>query len=388
MPKDPLYDLPSTPESSLSSSTSVDLPDMDMESAPERKEDLKDLFVSAVKTAFIGAGQGGGRIAQAFFDLGYRRVTAVNTTSQDLEALTIQSKLVIGNNRGGAGKDPEEGALAAKESFEAIMDLLMRSWGEGVEQMFICVGAGGGSGTGSWPVLLDAVKEYAKSTNIEKPIPKHIGVIMSLPKRSEGARVQKNALLAVQHAIELLDKKQIASLILVDNAKIHELFPGLAVKQFWQVANRNFAAVLHTFNLLAAQNSSIHTFDRADFRSILRNGLLVFGMTRVARWTAKEDISIAMRQNLKNSLLADGFDLSKANMAGAIVVAHDSVLSEIPMEHIDYALFSLSRILGNENITLHSGVYEGKQEGLRVFTIVSGLQPPKERLKELENLSA
>lgn len=405
--KDPLYELPNmdTPQGNYDTAkprarapapagaptpagSGVDLPDMGME-APARREDAhKDSFESAVKMAFVGAGQGGGRIAQAFYEMGYKRVCAVNTTNQDLEALTMPNKRVIGKDRGGAGKDPEQGMLAAKESFEDIMDLLMRSWGEGVEQMFVCVGAGGGSGTGSWTVVLDAMKEYAKSTNVEKPIPKHLGVIMTLPKRSEGARVQQNALLAIQEALTLVEKKQISSLILVDNAKINDLFPGLAVKQFWQVANKNFAAVLHTFNLLAAQNSEYNTFDRADFRSVLRNGLLIFGMTRVDRWEGKEDISQAVRMNLRNSLLADGFDLSKANMAGAIVVAHDNIMSDIPMENIDYAFHSLGRTLGNEGITLHSGIYEGRQEGMRVFTIVSGLQPPKERMKELESLSA
>jgi cell division GTPase FtsZ len=401
--RDPLYDTPKGPYDTKKprpavvppaavaeapTSTAVDLPDMEMEPPTNREDPHKDQFESAVKMAFVGAGQGGGRIAQAFHDMGYRKVCAVNTTDQDLASLSMPFKRVIGNNRGGAGKDPEQGELAAKESFEDIMDLLMRAWGEGVEQMFVCVGAGGGSGTGSWPTLLEAMKEYAKSTNIEKPIPRHLGIIMTLPKRSEGARVQKNALLAVNRAVELVEKKQISSLILVDNAKIHDLFPGLAVKQFWQVANKNFAAVLHTFNLLAAENSEYNTFDRADFRSVLRNGLLIFGMTRVTRWEGKEDISQAVRQNLKNSLLADGFDLSKADMAGAIVVAHDEILSDIPMENIDYAFHSLGRTLGNEGITLHSGIYEGRQEGMRVFTIVSGLQPPKERLKELENLSA
>lgn len=407
--KDPLYELPNmdTPQGNYDTAkprarsgapapasapapagSGVDLPDMGMEAPAKRENPHKDVFDSAVKMAFVGAGQGGGRIAQAFFEMGYKRVCAVNTTNQDLESLTMPNKRVIGKDRGGAGKDPEQGMLAAKESFEEIMDLLMRSWGEGVEQMFVCVGAGGGSGTGSWTVVLDAMKEYAKSTNVEKPIPKHLGVIMTLPKRSEGARVQKNALLAIQEALAMVEKKQISSLILVDNAKIHDLFPGLAVKQFWQVANKNFAAVLHTFNLLAAQNSEYNTFDRADFRSVLRNGLLIFGMTRVDRWDGKEDISQAVRMNLKNSLLADGFDLSKADMAGAIVVAHDNILSDIPMENIDYAFHSLGRTLGNEGITLHSGIYEGRQEGMRVFTIVSGLQPPKERLKELEGLSA
>lgn len=372
----------------LASSSGIDIPDVGTEAyRGKKKEAKKDVFESAVQMAFVGAGQGGGRIAQAFFDMGYRRVCAVNTTQQDLSSLTIKDQLVIGKNRGGAGKDPEQGRLAAKESYEEIMDLLMRSWGDGVEQMFVCVGAGGGSGTGSWPVLVQAMRAFADTTNIEKPVDKRLGIIMTMPKRSEGSRVQQNALVALKQAIELVQSDKISTLIIVDNAKIHELYPGLPVKQFWTVANQNFAAILHTFNLLAAKDSQYNTFDRADFRSVLRNGIMIFGMAKVDEWQHQEDISKAIRQNLAGSLLADGFDLSKANMAGAIIVAHDNVLEEVPMENIDYAFHSLGRTLGNEGITLHNGIYEGRQEGMRVFTIVSGLQPPEERLKQLASLS-
>jgi cell division GTPase FtsZ len=262
----------------------------------------------------------------------------------------------------------------------------MRCWGEGVEHIWLLAGAGGGTGSGSWPLLLNAMHEYAKSTNIEKPISKRLGIIMTLPKRSEGARVQKNAADAVKLALSKLENKEISSLVLVDNAKIHELFPGLPVKQFWQVANDNFAGVFHTFNLLAAKNSEYNTFDRSDYRSVLQNGLQIFGRTRVDKWNGKEDIAQAMRSNLKSSLLADGFDLSTANMAGAIVVAHDQVLETIPMENVDYALFSLGRTLGNEGATVHNGIYQGKQPGMQVFTIISGLAAPKDRIDELEKL--
>jgi cell division protein FtsZ len=385
---DKLLEKPSKPDRSDAGS-GIDVPDYEDAgySGKEGEASAEDLFPSAIKMAFLGTGQGGGRIAEAFYGLGYRRIVAVNTTEQDLASLSFPAKMVIGNDRGGAGKDPEEGRKAAMESYEDVMDLLMRTWGEGVEQMYVCVGGGGGSGTGSWPVLLDAVREYAKSTNVEKPFFKHLGVIMTLPKRSEGSRVQRNARIAIDHALEQLEAGKIFSLVIVDNAKIHELFPGLPVKKFWQVANHNFAAVLHTFNLLASQDSAYNSFDRADFRSMVRNGMMVFGMTKLNQWKGREDISKAVRQNLKETLLADGFDLSKADMAGAIVLAHDDVLGEIPMENIDYAFNSLGRSLGNEGITLHSGIYESKKPGMRVFTIISGLNAPRERLEELETLA-
>ncbi len=57
------------------------------------------------------------------------------------------------------------------------------------------------------------------------------------------------------------------------------------------------------------------------------------------------------------------------------------------MENIDYAFNSLGRVLGNEGITLHNGIYEGRQPGMQVLTIVSGLEPPESRMKELEDKS-
>jgi cell division GTPase FtsZ len=365
----------------------VDIPDDYDDGIEEEDNCQEDEFNSAVRMAFIGAGQGGGRLAQSFYDLGYRRVCAINTTDQDLAPLALDNKLVVGNNRGGAGKDPQQGKLAARESYEDIMDLMMRSWGENVEQIYVCVGAGGGSGTGSWEVLVDAARDYCESTNVEKPVEQHLGVIMTLPKRSEGSRVQANAYASVKRALEMVEAKAISSLVIVDNAKIHELYPRLSVKKFWPIANKNFAAVFHTFNLLASQSSNYNTFDRADFRSVIRNGIMIFGMTRVTEYSGKEDISKAVRQNLRGTLLGDGFNLSSANMAAAIVVAHDDVLSDIPMENIDYAFNSLGRLLGNEGITLHNGIYEGRGDGMRVFTLISGLEKPQSRLDELKSLS-
>jgi cell division protein FtsZ len=357
---------------------------------PPRDNPHQDKFDSAIQMAFVGAGQGGGRIADSFYNFGYRRVCAVNTTQQDLKGLKMpeERKLLMGKTvKGGAGKDPAQGEAAARESYEDVMDHLMRSWGEGAEYLYVCVGGGGGSGSGSWPVLLDAMREYAESTNIEKPFYKHLGVILTLPKKSEGSRVQRNALAAVKTALQLLEDKKISSLVLVDNSKIHELYPGLPVKMFWQIANDTFTGIFHTFNLLAAKDSEYNTFDCADYRSVVQNGLMIFGRTKVASWRGKEDISQAVRQNLAGSLLADGFDLSKANMAGAIVVAHDDVLGEIPMENIDYAFNSLGRVLGNEGITLHNGIYEGRQPGMQVLTIISGLEPPSSRMQYLEDKS-
>ena len=81
----------------------VMVPDIPLPPEPEEKKEVKDEVEGAFKFAFIGAGQGGSRIAESFHKLGYRKIGIVNTAQQDLNSINVENKLCIGS--GGAGKD-------------------------------------------------------------------------------------------------------------------------------------------------------------------------------------------------------------------------------------------------------------------------------------------
>jgi hypothetical protein len=53
---------------------------------PTEIEDVIEAPV-ALRLAFVGAGQGGGRMAQTFWDIGYRRVGVYNTTTTDFAGI-------------------------------------------------------------------------------------------------------------------------------------------------------------------------------------------------------------------------------------------------------------------------------------------------------------
>lgn len=376
-----------TPEPVAQAGPGIELPDYEYEVQTQEKEDpFKDTFVGASAMAFICAGQGAGKLGSAMYDIGYKKFCCVNSTAQDFLGLTIPNTLVIGNNRGGAGKDPEQGRLAAKESQEEILNLISRSWGEEVDIGFVVISGGGGTGSGSLPVLVDIVKDYFKSVGVERAQARKIGIILTLPKKSEGSKVQSNAHLALTQACAMVASGKVASLIIMDNNKISELYKGMPIKNFWAVANSTFASQMLTFNMLAAMDSAYQTFDRSEYKATLQNGILTFGSSKVDRWKGQEDLGNAIRSNLKNSLLSDGFDLSTATMAAAIIVAHDDVLKDLPMENADWGFMSLARALGNPTIVMHTGIYEGRAPGMRVFTMVSGLQPPQKRIDELKSL--
>ena len=78
----------------------IDLPDIPLPDEQEVEEEIVDTFEdSAFKLAVVGVGQGGSRIAETFWQLGYRRVGVINTAKQDLALVKIpdSNKLLIGD---------------------------------------------------------------------------------------------------------------------------------------------------------------------------------------------------------------------------------------------------------------------------------------------------
>jgi cell division GTPase FtsZ len=108
-------------------SVDIELPDIPIPTAvEEEKKVVKDEVEVAFKFAFIGAGQGGSRIAETFNKFGYRKIAAINTAEQDLNTIKLDNKLCIGD--GGAGKDPEKAAEIYKSKEEDVLDFMRYSF--------------------------------------------------------------------------------------------------------------------------------------------------------------------------------------------------------------------------------------------------------------------
>jgi len=360
----------------------ISLPDIPMpEPEPEKKTEIKDEIDVAFRFAFIGAGQGGSRIAETFHQLGYRKTAAINTAMQDLNTLKdIENKLCIGD--GGAGKDPKVAEELFNKKAEDVLDFMKYSFGEELDRIIVSLGAGGGSGAGMMEPLVYAAKELQETV---KASAKQVGVILALPKASEGKKVNSNAHATLSKAFDLVDKGVISPLIILDNEKITKLYPNLVVSNFWQTANMSMAGLFNLFNLTASKDSSYSSFDRKDYETILNSGCIVFGASPVANWKDSVSISRAVRENLKNNLLSGGLDLSSGTCASAIVIGGKEQLDNIPQKDLDQAFEQLSRMLKAGNV-VHNGIYSGNKPNLTVFTAVGGLARPKLKLEELAKL--
>jgi cell division GTPase FtsZ len=360
--------------------SAVDLPEIEVGSSSEgfsytAPPDAKDL---AIKFGIIGTGQGGAKLCDAFYQIGYRRVCVVNTTEQDFLGLSIpkENQRVL-KSQGGAGKDPAKGRDAIKDSQEEVLNLMRQSFGEDIERIIICAGSGGGTGSGSALPLYKLARYYLQQIGAKDKV----GMIVTLPKKTEGGKVQGNAYQVLSDLKLLVDSKDITPFILVDNETIHQMFPNVSAKEFWNTANKNIVGLFDIFNVLACQNSQYATFDREDYRSLLDSGTLIFGATKLTQYEKDTDISDGLRNNLKRTLLAE-IDLTSASHIAAILCAPDKLLGVLPQSHIDLAFTTLERMVSGENrdVMMHQGIYEAKRLGLYLYTMVGGLKIPENRL--------
>ena len=156
----------------------------------------------------LGTGGGGSNAIKRMIDAKIQGVDfiAVNTDVQALYHNPASRKLTIGRGvtRGlGAGMNPDIGKKSAEESMEEIKKAI-----DGADMVFITAGLGGGTGSGSAPIIA----EIARSMGILT-----VGVVTK-PFTFEGLKRKKLA----DEALEQL-KAKVDTLITIPNDKILSL---------------------------------------------------------------------------------------------------------------------------------------------------------------------
>ena len=372
----PLYNVNPSPQAA-NDTFDFAMPDIP-EPPQQEKQEPVDKDAVGFKFGFIGAGQGGGKLAETFSQIGYGRVGVINTADQDLATINVPNKMKFGDQQG-AGKNREFAKQAFLNSKEDVVDFIKSSVGTDIDRIFVTVGAGGGTGAGVCSELVKTVKEYQNTVKASSP---YVGLILALPKLSEGKKVSQNAYETLKEACELVEQKIVSPLIILDNERINSLYPKLSVNKFWQVANANICSLFHLFNHIITKNSQYSTFDTNDFRTVLDSGIMVFGAANILNFSNEAEISKAVRENLKRNVLCGELDLSTGSTAAAVAIGDENTLDSIPQEYLDNAFNQLNRTL-KTNSTVHQGVYKGAKEGLSIFTAIGGITTPSAKLDAL-----
>jgi len=353
----------------------IDLPDIPLPDDDPVEDGVTDTFNDAAfNFAVVGVGQGGSRLAESFWNLGYRRVGVINTAQQDLSLIKMPeaNKLLIGD--GGAGKNPDAADEVFRTRYEDILDFLKKTFGTGYERVLVCAGAGGGTGAGGVARVLEICHDLNQSLGKEtKDTDAKVGCILALPTRGEGVKVQENSKKTVSKVVDLQKAGVVSPLIILDNEKIKQLYPKLSVNQFWSTANNSICSVFHLFNKISAKESAYTTFDKADLDTIFSSGIIMFGATPI-KDTSETGISYAVRDNLRKNILA-GVDAATGNVAACVIIGDKESLDNIPQSSLEHGFEQLSRMMGS-NSTVHRGIYAGAKKGLAVYTAIGGLQAP------------
>ncbi len=358
----------------------------------EQELGVEDNIKGSTRYAWLGGGQCGGRLVKSFYDLGYKKVLAVNTTHHDFDLLDIpeEQKFLMDIGEKGAGKDIERGDRAIQQYQQEILHLARQTFSTQVDHIMVCFGAGGGTGSGSVMGLIEIAKRYARYVGLKNPN-KKVGAIMTLPTVGEAGSplVAENAYEVGTRLSKMASAGEISPLIIVDNDKINRMYPGLTVKSFWPSINNTVAGLFDIFNRISALSSEYTSFDPVDYHSIMESGgCALMGLTKVNEFGDKFGISEAVKRNLQKTLLAGGIDLTTAKLAGCIVVGGKKLMNSVSglQDNINYAFDVLSEITGQA--TIHRGIYEDDRECLRVYTIIGGMDSPTVRLEELRSFTA
>ncbi|MHC4597157.1 MAG: FtsZ/tubulin family protein, partial [Planctomycetota bacterium] len=337
----------------------------------EQEVGVVDQIKGSTRYAWIGAGQCGGRLVKSFYDLGYKKVLAVNTTHHDLDLLDIpkNQKFLMNIGEKGAGKDMERGKEAVQQHQQDILHLTRQTFGTEVDYIMVCFGAGGGTGSGSVGGLIEIAKRYARYIGLNNPN-NNVGVIMTLPTVGEASSplVAENAYKVAWELSQMAASGKISPLIIVDNDKINKMYPGMTVRSFWPNINDTVTSLFDIFNRVSALSSQYTSFDPVDYHSIMESGgCAIMGLTKVTKFSDKFSLSEAVKMNLHKTLLAGGFDLKTAKLAGCMAVGGKKLMSSVQglQDNINYAFDVLTEITGKA--TIHRGIYEDNRESLRVY---------------------
>lgn len=214
----------------------------------------------------IGCGGGGSNAVNCMVSSGVKDVefVALNTDLQALNVSKAQKRIVIGRKITdglGAGGNPEVGENAAKEDTESITNIV-----QGTDMVIITAGMGGGTGTGSAPVVADIARKSGALTI----------AVVTTPFDFEGPVRMKNA----QEGLKKL-RENVDSLIIVPNQQIMKISnKKLNFRQAFRLADDVLCQGVQGISELIT-TSGVVNLDFADVKSVMKgqgNAILGVGV--------------------------------------------------------------------------------------------------------------
>lgn len=323
--------------------------------AVEADEELRSILESRkTQIKVVGAGGAGNNTITRLMQVGIvgAETVAVNTDAQDLLYTDSDKKVLIGKELTsglGAGSDPKIGMEAAKESKDEIKKAL-----QGADMVFLTGGLGGGTGTGSLPVIADVAKKLGALTV----------AVVTLPFAMEGKQRMKNAREGLENLESATD-----TLIVIPNDKLLEIVPDVSLATAFKVADEILVNAVKGIAELVTKPGLVN-LDFADVRTVMSQG----GLSMIGMGESDTDnrATEAVEKALNNPLI--NVDVNGARGALINVIGGpDITIREAQQicEAVSNRLSPEAKIIWGVQIAKELG------ETVRALLIITGVQSPQ-----------
>ncbi|WP_407414209.1 cell division protein FtsZ [Methanobrevibacter sp.] len=327
------------------------------EKAPEKlSSDIDDDLIEIIKGVktnifVVGAGGAGNNTISRLNEMGIEGATtiAVNTDAQDLFYSQSAKKILLGRQTSkglGAGGEPSVGEECAEESEDEIRDEL-----EGADMVFVTCGLGGGTGTGSAPIIAKLAKKLGALTV----------AVATMPFSAEGIKRRENADQGLEKLQESAD-----TVIIIPNDKLLEVAPNLPLNKAFMVSDEILGRAVKGITELITKKGLV-SLDFADIRSIMSgSGMAMIGM-------GESESGDRALESVHEALSSPLLDIDISNATGALVNISGS--SDLTLHEAEKIVQVVADKLDPEaNIIWGTQIDESLQNVVRTTVVVSGIK--------------
>ncbi len=330
----------------------VTLSEEDLREMEERNKELEEVLAGlTTNIKVVGCGGAGTNTIERCFEAKIygAELIAINTDAQHLLHAKVPHKILIGKHvtKGlGAGSLPEKGREAAIESESEIKKVL-----EGADIVFITCGLGGGTGTGSAPIVARISKEIGALTL----------AIVTLPFSVEGRVRKENAEMGLARLKDIAD-----TVIVIPNDKLLEIAPRLPLNKAFKVADEILMRSIKGITEMITKPGLIN-LDFADLKTIMKQGGVA--MIGLGESDSENRAVDAVNEALSSPLL--DVDISEASGALVNVIGgEDMTIKEA--EGVVEEIYS--RINPDATIIWGAGIDPSLKGTIKVMIVLTGVK--------------
>ena len=274
-------------------------------------------------------------------------IIAANTDAQHLLLTQASRKILLGKRttRGlGAGAIPQIGEMSAKEA-----EIDINAAVEGADIVFVTAGMGGGTGTGSAPVVADVAKKAGAL----------VISVVTTPFKSEGAMRKENALWGLEKLKEKSD-----TIVIIPNEKLLEIVPRLPLNEAFRYADETLMKSIKGLTELVTKPGLVN-LDFNDLKTVMKDGgTAMIGMGQSG---SQERALEAAKRALSSPLL----DLEVSTATSAIVSVTGS--SNMSVEEAHAVLEEVKKKINpNARIIWGARIDESMKNDIKVLAILVG----------------